>query len=119
MRKRWVIGGACLLAALAAAYTGYWFWLARTFQENLALWVDQQRAMGYRMAYAAGDPHGFPLAVEIGLSDVVVEAPSDQAPWRLSRTAKTLSLARWAPLRLRIGDAGGPMPCVLRWTAGG
>jgi uncharacterized protein DUF2125 len=119
MRKRWIIGGALLLAALGAAYTGYWFWLARTFQENLALWVDQQRAMGYRMAYAAGDPHGFPLAVEIGLRDVVIEGPPGEAPWRLSTTSKTLSLAPWAPLTLRIGESGDPTPCNLKWTAGG
>lgn len=119
MRKRWIIGGALLLAALSAAYAGYWFWLAQTLQQNLALWIDQQRAMGYRMAYAAGDPHGFPLAVAIGLRDIVVESPPDQAPWRLSTTSKTLSLAPWAPLTLRIGESGDPLPCNLTWTAGG
>jgi len=49
MRKRWVIGGLCLAVLLGVGYTGYWFWLAQTFQQNLALWVDQQRAMGYRL----------------------------------------------------------------------
>ena len=68
MRKRWIIGGIALLVPLGAAYTGYWFWLARTFQQNLALWVDQQRAMGYRISYAAGEPGGYPLSIHIALS---------------------------------------------------
>jgi len=119
MRRRWIIGGAVLLVAFGAVYTGYWYWLAQTFQQNLALWVDQQRATGYRMTYTAGDPHGFPLAVAIALRDVVIESPPDQAPWRLSTTSKTLNLAPWAPLTLRIGNSGDPQPCNLTWSAGG
>ena len=119
MRKRWIIAGVGLVVLLGVAYTGYWFWLARTFQQNLALWVDQQRAMGYRMAYAAGEPHGFPLAVEIGLEDIVIESPPGQAPWHLSTASKALSMSPWAPLSLRIGDGGARVPCTVRWTADG
>jgi hypothetical protein len=119
MRKRWIIAGVGLVVLLGAVYTGYWFWLARTFQQNLALWVDEQRAMGYRMAYAAGEPHGFPLAVEIGLDDIVIESPPGQASWRLSTASKALSVSPWAPLSLRIGDAGARIPCTVRWTADG
>ncbi|HZF34011.1 MAG TPA: DUF2125 domain-containing protein [Candidatus Angelobacter sp.] len=119
MRKRWVIGGLCLAVLLGVGYTGYWFWLAQTFQQNLALWVDQQRAMGYRLAYAADGPHGFPLAVAIGLDDVVIESPPGQAPWRLITASKLLSLSPWAPLSLRISDGGERVPCNVRWTADG
>ena len=119
MRRRWIIGGVGLAVLLGATYTGYWFWLARTFQQNLALWVDEQRAMGYRMAYAAGAPRGCPLAVEISLGDVVIESPPGQAPWRLSTASKILSVSPWAPLSLRIGDGGAGAPCTVRWTADG
>src|SRR5882672_2520389 len=119
MRKRWIIGGIILAVLLGAGYTGYWFWLAQTFRQNLALWADQQRTMGYRMAYAADEPHGFPLAVEIGLDDVVIESSPGQAPWRLSTASKVLRVSPWAPLSLRIGDGGGRVPCNVRWTADG
>jgi len=119
MRKRWIIGGASLAVLLGTAYTGYWFWLAQTFEQNLVLWVEQQRAMGYRMAYASDRPHGYPLAVEIGLDDIVIESPPGQSVWRLSTASKVLSVPPWAPLSLRIGDGGERVPCNVRWTTGG
>jgi len=119
MRKRWIIGGVGLAALLGAAYTGYWFWLAQTFEQNLVLWVDQQRAMGYRMAYASDGPHGYPLAVEIGLDDIVIESPPGQSAWRLSTASKVLSVSPWAPLSLRISDGGERVPCNVQWTSGG
>lgn len=119
MRKRWIIGWITLLIALGTAYTGYWFWLAQTFQQNLALWVDQQRAMGYRISYAPGEPGGYPLSVHIALSRVVIDSPPGQSPWRLDSASKILSIAPWAPLSLRIIDGDEPAACNLRWAAGG
>ena len=119
MRKRWIIGGIALLIALGTAYTGYWFWLAQTFQQNLALWVDQQRAMGYRISYAPGEPGGYPLSIHIALSRVVIDSPPGQLPWRLDSASKILNIAPWAPLSLRIIDGDEPAACNLRWAAGG
>src|SRR5262245_15911759 len=119
MRKRWIIGGIVLLLALGAAYTGYWFWLARTFEENLALWIDQQRAMGYRFSYAAGEPQGYPLSIDLALSRVSIDSPAGEPAWRVATEATSLSLAPWAPLSLRIGDGQEGAPCKLAWAAGG
>src|SRR5262245_18606649 len=119
MRKRWIIGGIVLLLALGAAYTGYWFWLARTFQENLTLWIDQQRATGYRFSYAAGEPHGYPLSVDIDLSGVSIESPAGATAWRVATESATLSLAPWSPLSLRIEQGGTAATCSLQWTAAG
>jgi hypothetical protein len=119
MRKRWIIGGIGLAILLGAAYTGYWFWLAQTFQQNLALWVDQQRAMGYRISYAAGEPGGYPLAIHIALSEVVIDSPPGQSPWRLGTASKSLSIAPWAPLSLRLLDGDGSAACNLQWAADG
>src|SRR5215470_3732767 len=119
MRKRWIIGGILVLVALGAAYTGYWFWLARTFQQNLALWADQQRAMGYRITYAAGEPGGYPLSIDIALSQVAIDSPPGQSAWRLSTASKSLSVAPWAPLSLRLLDRGESAASNVRWVAGG
>src|SRR5215468_7619954 len=119
MRKRWIIAGIFLLVALGAAYTGYWFWLARTFEQGLALWVDQQRAMGYRIAYAAGNPRGYPLSIVVDLSEIVIDSPPGQSPWQLSAAAKSLSIAPWAPFSVRIGDVAGSTASTLRWAASG
>jgi hypothetical protein len=119
MRKRWIIGGVGLAVLLGAAYTGYWFWLARTVQQNLALWVDEQRAMGYGFSYEAAEPGGYPLSVRIALSRVEIDSPSGEPSWRLSTTSKVLSIAPWAPLSIRILDGGESRPCDVRWVAGG
>jgi hypothetical protein len=118
MRKRWIIAGIVLLLALGAAYTGYWFWLARTFAENLALWIDQQRAMGYRLSYAAGEPRGYPLAIDIALSHVSIDSPAGEPAWRVATESTTLSLAPWAPLSLRIGQGSTAAAYSLQWAAG-
>jgi Uncharacterized protein conserved in bacteria (DUF2125) len=118
MRKRWIVAGIVFLA-LAGGYTGYWFWLADTFQRNLALWIEQQRAMGYRLSYSAGEPDGFPLAAKIQLSDVTVEPAPSMAPWRLGVPSMQLSIAPWQPLALRIGDNGATTDYRLQWSANG
>lgn len=118
MRKRRIISGV-LLVCLAGAYTGYWFWLAQTFQQNLALWVDQQRMLGYRISYAAGEPHGFPFPVRIGLTGIAVEPPAGSTPWRLDTQSMELSIAPWRPLSLRIDNAGREPEYRVRWLAGG
>lgn len=119
MRKRWVIAAIILVAALGAAYTGYWFWLAQTFERNLALWIDQQRAVGYRMSYSASPPTGFPLPVGIELDEVMVESPAGSPPWRFHADALRLSLAPWQPFRLRIEDGTGTSLPRLQWSVNG
>ena len=119
MRKRWIIGAVGLAVLLGAAYTGYWFWLAGTVQQNLALWVEQQRAMGYGFSYQAAEPGGFPLAVRVALSRVEIDSPSGEPSWRLRTTAKTLSIAPWSPLSIRVLDGDESAPCDVRWVAGG
>jgi hypothetical protein len=117
MRRRWIIAGI-LLACLAVAYTGYWFWLAQTFERNLAFWIDQQRMLGYRISYAAAQPHGFPFPVGIGLTGVAIEPPPGGTPWRLDTESMELSIAPWAPLSLRIDNAGREPEYRLGWLAG-
>jgi Uncharacterized protein conserved in bacteria (DUF2125) len=115
-RLLWLAVAALLLAG---AYTGYWFWLARTFETNIALWVEQQRALGYRISYAAGKPYGYPLPLRIDARDIVVESPPYQSPWRLNLRSKVLSLAPWAPLSLRIDDDSGDSVSGMLLNANG
>lgn len=102
MRKRSIIRSLLLLAVLAVAYTGYWFWLARTFEQQLALWIDQQRAMGYRVTSAAPDRAGSPFDISITMKDVAVESPPSVSYWQFRSERLTLSLAPWRPLTLHL-----------------
>jgi hypothetical protein len=100
-RLIWVVAAVLLLSG---AYTGYWFWLARTFETNLALWAEQQRAMGYRIDLGASQPYGYPLSVKIDARDIAIEPPPRLSPWRFSTSLKVLSVAPWSPLSLQIAD---------------
>lgn len=119
MRKRSIIRSLLLLAVLAVAYTGYWFWLARTFEQQLALWIDQQRAMGYRITYSAGEATGFPLRAVIELADLSVASPAGAAPWRFKTKSVLLSLAPWRPLAVRIQDSISTTGYSLTWSSSG
>jgi hypothetical protein len=120
MRKRWIIGGLIAFAVLCAAYAGYWFWLARTFEQQLALWIEQQRAMGYDIDYKAGEPTGFPFSIRIELSDVTASPTAHVGvPWRIEAASTPLRLAPWRPLVLQVGDRSLLARSQLQWTASG
>jgi hypothetical protein len=116
MRKRWITAGIVVLV-LAAGYTVYWFWLAQTFERNLALWIDQQRAIGYRITFSAGEPHGYPLPVRIRVTEVAVQAPGGRSPWRFETDSMRLGLAPWRPLTLIIDDEQAKPQYRLRLAA--
>ncbi len=118
MRKWWIIGGIVFLA-LAAGYTGYWFWLAQTFERNLALWIDQQKAMGYRISYTATPPTGFPFSAEVLLTDVDVDSPVGVERWRFTVPSMKLRLAPWQPMILRIRDSEATPGYRIEWNRDG
>ncbi len=103
MRRRWIISGIVLLV-LAGAYTGYWFWLAQSFERNLAAWIEQQRAMGYRFSYAANEPTGFPFSISQVFARAEIDSPPGVSPWKLRTDALHVSIAPWNPLRLGINN---------------
>jgi Uncharacterized protein conserved in bacteria (DUF2125) len=118
MRKRWIIGGIVVLA-LATGYTGYWFWLAKTFERNLALWIDQQRALGYQISYTPTQPTGFPFSAEILLTDVAINSPIGTEPLRFTVPSMQLRLAPWQPLTLRIRDSEATTGYRMEWKKDG
>lgn len=117
MRKRWMIGGVVFLA-LAVGYSGYWFWLAQTFERNLALWIEQQRAMGYRISYSASEARGFPLWIQLSLNDLLIESHSYQSSWRVRKSDFRASLAPWSPLTLRIAHGFQDATYTVDWDKG-
>lgn len=100
-RLTWLTVAALLLGGV---YTAYWFWLAQRFENNLALWIDQQRANGYQISYVASQPYGYPLSVKINARDIKIDSPPHQSPWQLTTPWKLLSIAPWSPLSLQIAD---------------
>jgi len=112
MRKRWLIGGIILCVALGAAYTGYWFWLARTFEQQLALWIEQQRASGYTVVYSEPQISGFPFRMQVRVLSPEIGSLSQRTAWRWLGANTEIFVAPWQPLNLTV-NADGKHELVL------
>ncbi len=102
MRKRWIFGAAVILLLLAAAYTVYWFWAARLFEQNLAGWISQQQLQGYRISFEGSERTGFPFAVERRFSRVEIEPPPGAQSWQLRAERLRVGILPWSPSLLTI-----------------
>jgi hypothetical protein len=99
MRRRTLLLAALLPAILIAAYSAYWFMLARTVVDDLANWTADRRAEGYIVSY--GEPAvagGFPLAVRVELRKPAITAPGGR--WRWEGPDTLLEVWPWAPFDL-------------------
>lgn len=90
---------SALLLALAAAYSGYWFWTAARLRNSITPWVDARRAQGYLLRWDAVAVGGFPAAFRLQFRNAHI-AGSKPVPFAI--TADTLigearpwSLGHW------------------------
>jgi hypothetical protein len=113
MRRRLLFSAAIAAVLLAAAYSAYWFVLARIVVADLADWSAARRAEGYTVAY--GDPvvGGFPLAVTARLSAPTIVGPGGE--WRWQGPDATLKVQPWAPFDL-LFSAPGPHRLAIAGT---
>ena len=104
MRSRHAIVAAVVLAALAAAYTVFWFHAVGRAEVLLAEWADKCHAAGYQVTYGAVATAGFPFAFRIAIQEPrIASGPPHQLwswqtdniliearPWALHRPSLTL-----------------------------
>jgi hypothetical protein len=126
MRKRWVMAAGAVLV-LAAAYSGYWFWLARQLNRDLDAWIGAWRALGYRIDAARAGVSGFPLALRLDIGDLTIASPPAPRHWTWTKLVglTLLEVEPWRPLvvavtfsgshRLELAD--GPMTRTLELSA--
>ena len=105
MRRRPLILAAVGLACLLAAYTVYWFVLARVVARDIADWENQQRAGGFVVVIGEPVIDGFPFAVRARLPAPDITAPDGAWHWQGPDTL--LRVAPWAPFDLQF-EAAGP-----------
>ena len=63
--RRMVVWVGGLAVLLAAAYTGYWYYLIGTIQKEMGPWTEAQRAHGLDIKWQDVKLGGFPLAVRL------------------------------------------------------
>src|SRR5579885_2032724 len=99
MRRRPLILALFGLAALAGAYTAWWFALARTVRQDIDDWVALNRARGYAFNFGATPIGGFPFAVETRFLEPAIAA--GDGSWRWQGPELRLRILPWAPYDLQ------------------
>jgi len=99
--RYYLIGAA--VAALIAAYVGYWFYAAGLFRDGAERWVAERRAAGWVVEHGPIAMGGFPFRLEM-----TVPAPhlaGNGMDWRSPGAVKVV-VQPWAP-RHAIAEADG------------
>lgn len=109
MRRSWAILAAVPVAGLAA-YSGLWFYAARSVRAGLPAWAEARRAEGYALAWRTAEIEGFPLAFRLHLTGATIETartlPATATAPELMLEAAPWNLREWhfdAPQGARLG----------------
>ena len=86
------VGGLAVL--LAAAYTGYWYYLIGIIQKEMGPWVEARRAQGLDIKWQAVAIDGFPLAVRLHFEGFGVAAVKPM-PYQMDAADISFSSAPW------------------------
>jgi hypothetical protein len=100
--RRLVLSLFLVSAAICAAYTGYWVYLAHRLQSEIAPWAEAERARGTALGWDGLAVEGFPLVIRLRFTQAAASG------------AKPLPFTAAAPLLLaqtRVWD-------VRHWRVG-
>jgi len=86
------IGGLAVL--LAAAYTGYWYYVVGVIQKEMGPWTEARRAQGLDIKWQTVDIGGFPLAVRLRFDGFGVAAVKPM-PYQMEAADITFWSAPW------------------------
>jgi len=102
-RRRILLISLAVVAALAAAWSGLWFWAAATLDQAVARWVEQERERGTAISYQGPEIAGFPVRLVASFDEPEVVTGEG---WRWQGPRVVGHAAVWAPLDLRAGSSG-------------
>jgi Uncharacterized protein conserved in bacteria (DUF2125) len=114
-RIAWGIGGLAVL--LAAAYTGYWFYLAGVIHEQMTPWVEARRAQGVDIKWQAVHIGGFPLAIRLTF-DRFDAAAAKPLPYDMNATDIAFWSAPWDLRQWHFSAPDGARVDLLLSSAG-
>lgn len=93
-----------LFAVAAAAYSAYWFFAARWFEQSIADWIQQRRAEGFRIEGEIAPISGFPFRLATSAAAPLIEAPG--GAWRWQGEGVDAFSHPWSPLDVTIRPSG-------------
>jgi hypothetical protein len=93
--RRVVFISLALVAALAAAWCGFWLYAAREIEARLAAWAAAQRAQGLTAEYGSVTVSGFPLAWHTRIAAPVM-AGAGPTRWEWRGEEMAAEIRPWA-----------------------
>ena len=104
-RPRWLLILLVILILVAAAWSGFWYFAARTVEKNVTAWMEQEARFGRVYACASRTVGGYPLRIEMRCTDPVVEIKT--APL-VVKAKEFIALAQVFEPNVITGEIVGP-----------
>lgn len=106
-RRRWpVFVPFAIVVVLAAAWTGIWYFAARTAEQNIAAWMEQEARFGRVYACGSRTFGGYPFRIEMRCTDPVAEIKAGPL---VLKAKEFLAVAQVYQPNLIIGEITGPL----------
>src|SRR5262245_51071128 len=124
-RRRWLLFlPFALVALLAAAWTGVWFYATARAEEEIAVWRERERQAGRSQDCASHSIGGYPFRIEVrcdGASFELKGTPTLQLKLPLAVVAvqvydPKLVIGKFTG-PLEISEPGGPPAGIVNWTS--
>ena len=115
--RRIVLWAGGLAVLVAAAYTGYWYYLVGIIQKEMGPWVDAQRAEGLDIKWNAVKIGGYPFAVRLRFDGFDVAA-AKPLPYQMHAADISFSSAPWDLRHWHFSAPDGARVELLLQSAG-
>jgi len=108
-RRPWLIATPLILVvALAAVWSGVWYYAARAAEARINDWQAQQAKAGRVFSCGTQTVGGFPFRIEVRCADAAAELKDAQPPVALKLQEILLVAQVWDP-KLLIAEFTGPL----------
>lgn len=83
------------IAAVLAAYTGYWFYMANQLKIGVVDWIEDQRAAGYEMTHDGLKMTGYPYRFHLDVAAPQIATPDGAWRWRGDKLMLVMQPWNW------------------------
>jgi hypothetical protein len=108
-RRSWLIViPALVLAALALAWTGFWYYAASRADTTIAAWREREARLGRTYTCGSQTTGGFPFRIELQCTDPTAEVRSAQVQAMVKAHNLVVTMQAYDPT-LVISELAGPL----------
>jgi len=108
---------ALIVIAAAAAYCGYWYYMAGKIRAGIDPWAEARRAEGYDLHWDGVSVGGFPWGFRLRFDNFFIASPKP-LPYQASADAMVFDSGPWNLQAWRFAAPGGAKLDLLLASAG-